>query len=190
MNDKTGQQPMKLLIAHFPDAAKLIMDKCVQPAEHMSPSHLDYSITYDFQLLDPGPDDPASIHGKRYFGPETMVQNNRENLLLHPLTQVLLDKKWSSLGRTVFYLSFLTFLAFTILYTLFLVDERRVASFRPLSATNTSQASSLFRQSRLGGSVPFVIMIFAVLQMVKEILQIFLQRKMYFTQVRRQRENI
>lgn len=178
--------PMKLLIANFPDAAKLIMDKCVQPAEHMSPSHLDYTITYDFQLLDPGPDDPASLKGKRYFGPQVMVENNRENLLLHPLTQVLLDKKWSSLGRIVFSLSFLTFLAFTVLYTIFLVEERRLASFRPLSATNTSQASSIFRQGRLSASVPFVILVFAVIQMAKEVLQMFLQRKIYFTQVRRQ----
>ncbi|XP_031549445.1 serine/threonine-protein phosphatase 6 regulatory ankyrin repeat subunit B-like isoform X2 [Actinia tenebrosa] len=177
-----GQPPMKLLIAHFPDAAKLIMDKCVQPAENMSPSHFDYTITYDFQLLDPGPDDPAFIRGKRYFGPEIMVQNNQENLLLHPLTQKLLEKKWSALGKTVYFLSFYTFLAFTILYTVFLVEERRYASFRPLAATNTSQASSIFRKSSLGGSVPFVILVFAVAQMAKEFLQIFLQRKMYFTQ--------
>ena len=50
------------------------MDKCVKPSEHMSPSDYDYTITYDFQLLDPGPDDPAFVQGKRYFGPEVMVQ--------------------------------------------------------------------------------------------------------------------
>jgi hypothetical protein len=175
---------MVLLIAHFPDAAKMIMDKCVQPAEHMNASDPDYTITYDFHLLDPGPDDLAFIRGKRYFGPQTMVKNNRASLLLHPLTQVLLDRKWSSLGKAIYYLSFCTFLAFTITYTVFLVDERNSATFRTRSATNTSKASSLFKGGSLNTGLPFIIMVFAVAQMVKEIFQIILQRRVYFTQVR------
>ena len=174
---------MKLLIAHFPDAAKLIMDKCVKPAEHLSPSDRDYTITYDFQLLDPGPDDPAFVQGKRYFGPEVMVQNNQADLLLHPLTQVLLEKKWSSLGKIGFYLSFYTFLAFTILYTVLLIHDRKNDIFSPDFQTT---ASSMYRRSSFrNSSISFVILIFAAAQVVKEILQIFFQRKMYFSQVRR-----
>lgn len=176
---------MKILIEHFPEAASLVMDHCIKRSSHIQtdPNYTEY---YDFHLLDPGPDDETNLAGSRFFGPTTMVKFNRERLLLHPLTQKLLDVKWASFGRYIYYFNLLTYLVFLITYTIFIITEREVQDFNQRKLDNETEkrvtASEIFtRSTSFNGGVLFVALIFASAHILKEIFQLLVQRKRYFT---------
>ncbi|XP_048577879.1 transient receptor potential cation channel subfamily A member 1-like isoform X2 [Nematostella vectensis] len=173
---------MKLLIKHCPEAAKTVLDRGMVRPVDISPTDQSYWVKYDFRYLDPGPDDPAAIKGNRYFGPSTMVEYDRTDLLLHPLTQKLLDKKWSAFGRTAYHLSFLVYLLFTIFYTYFIVVERAVASFSPTADSANSTIRPFVKQPGINKVLPFIVLVFACCQLLKEIFQMLFQRGRYFTQ--------
>ena len=175
---------MKILIEHFPEAASLVMDHCVKRSSHIR-TDPNYTESYDFHLLDPGPDDEANLEGNRFFGPGTMVKFNRENLLLHPLTQKLLDVKWASFGRYIYYFNLFTYLVFLVTYTIFIVTEREAQDFNPRKSENGTErvsVSEIFtRSTAFNGGVLFVALIFASAHIAKEIFQLFVQRRRYFT---------
>lgn len=177
---------MKILIEHFPEAASLVMDHCLKRSSHIQ-TDPNYTEFYDFHLLDPGPDDEDNLQGNRFFGPTTMVKFNREHLLLHPLTQKLLDVKWASFGRYIYYFNLLTYMIFLITYTIFIVTERDVQDFNPSKTQNGTQrvsVSEIFTRSTvLNGGILFVALIFAGANIFKEILQLIVQRRRYFKDV-------
>lgn len=175
---------MKILIEHFPEAASLVMDHCIKRSSHIR-TDPNYTESYDFHLLDPGPDDETDLNGNRFFGPKTMVKFNREDLLLHPLTQKLLDLKWASFGRYIYYFNLIAYLVFLITYTIFIVTEREAQDFNPRKSENGTEkvkASEIFtRATAFNGAVLFVALIFAAVHIAKEIFQLFVQRRRYFT---------
>ena len=178
------EPPMKILIEYFPEAAYLVMDHCIKRSSHIQ-TDPNYTEWYDFHLLDPGPDDETNLAGKRFFGPTTMVKFNRESLLLHPLTQKLLDVKWASFGRYIYYFNFLTYLIFLITYTVFIVTERNVQDFNPTKAENETdkrvKVTEIFIKSTVfNGGVLYVALVFAFAHILKEIFQLFVQRRRYF----------
>ncbi len=171
-----GHTPMKLLIKHFPESAELLMDRCVKRSEMTNPNDPQFTITYDFHLLDPGPDDPAFLLGQRFFGPSTMVKYKRKELLLHPLTQVLLNLKWSTFGRFVHYFNFLWYLVFVSLYSAFIISVSKAfvsGRYMPSSESQTYPRKGL----------TYVVFIFTVFHLSKEILQISIERFKYFTKI-------
>ena len=181
--DSVGHTHMKVLIEHFPDAAKIVMDRCVTHSGHGA----DYNVTYDFCLIDPGPDDSACMAGNRFFAPTSMVIQERLDLLNHPLVIKSLQLKWESLGRYVFYFNFFTYIVFLLLFTVFIVKERYVVTFEVATKSGKSfsnvTASQLFNtSSSLSQVVPFIIFAFMLLHIIKEIVQICIQRRSYFTE--------
>ena len=176
--DIHGHTPMKLLIEHFPESAELLMDRCIKRSEMTSSNDPQFTVTYDFRLLDPGPDDPAFLNGRRFFGPSTMVKNERKQLLLHPLTQVLLNQKWSTFGRFVHYFNFLSYLVFVTLFSAFIVIEREEFAFgrhRPFShyEGETYQPNGM----------SYIVFSFTVVHLSKEILQMSIERFKYFMEI-------
>jgi hypothetical protein len=174
---------MKLLIQNFPEAATIIMNKCVKKAANMNPKHPDYTITYDFELLDPGPDDPGFIKGNRYFGPLTMVDHRRQDLLLHPLTQALLDQKWNSFGSFIFYFSFFNYFVFLACFSYFIITERRDATLTDNAYNLTQKMSALYEVNGSKYIMALMILIFVVLQITREIVQMVAQGRTYFKDV-------
>ena len=207
--DIQGHTPMKLLIEHFPESAELLMDRCVKRSEMTSSNDPLFTVTYNFNLLDPGPDDPAFVHGRRFFGPSTMVKHERKQLLLHPLTQMLLNQKWSTFGRFIYYLNFLSYLIFVGLYSAFIVIERQKQNFTsiikvqgedcyydyyPYEDENGSlvtdfplvcePVSNFYDvQTEFSKGFSFIVFGFALVHLLKEILQIIIQRFRYFTEI-------
>ena len=175
--DMQGHTPMKLLIEHFPESAELLMDRCVKRSEMTSSNDPQFTVTYDFYLLDPGPDDMASLNGRRFFGPSTMVKHKRKKLLLHPLTQVLLNKKWSNFGRFIHYFNFLSYLLFVYLYSAFIITERE--EFVPGRSVNISSGCPTDN----GKVLPHLVFGFAILHLSKEIIQMLHKRFVYFTKI-------
>lgn len=181
------EPPMKILIEYFPEAANLVMDHCIKRSSHIQ-TDPNYTEWYDFHLLDPGPDDETNLAGNRFFGPTTMVKFNRESLLLHPLTQKLLDVKWASFGRYIYYFNFLTYLIFLITYTIFIVTERNTQDFNPTKAENETEkrvkVTEIFIKSTVfNGGVLYVALVFAFAHILKEIFQLFVQRRRYFRDI-------
>ncbi|XP_052775475.1 transient receptor potential cation channel subfamily A member 1-like [Mya arenaria] len=101
VRDADGYPMIKKLIKKAPDAALVVMDNCVQESEHRKDDP-DYSLTYDYKYIDPGPDDPC-CKNRRYFALDTMIQFNREDLLSHPLAQSMLIMKWRKFGSYILY---------------------------------------------------------------------------------------
>ena len=195
---------MKLLIEHFPESAELLMDRCVQRSNKKSSNDPNFSVTYDFHLLDPGPDDPAFVHGRRFFGPSIMVKHERKKLLLHPLTQVLLNQKWSTFGRFIHYFNFLTYLIFVALYSALLIIERKKLNIATLYEENGKECYNVtnwyhdenetlhenvekicFRYPLILSNelFPYTVLVFTVAHLAKEIMQIIIQRFRYFTEI-------
>jgi len=176
--DTYGHTPMKLLIEHFPESAEVLMDRCVKRSEMTSSNDPQFTVTYDFRLLDPGPDDPAFLNGRRFFGPSTMVKHERKQLLLHPLTQVLLNQKWSKLGRFVHYFNFLSYMVFVALFSAFIVIERE--AFVPGRHGPISYHEKETYQSK---GLSYIVFSFTVVHLSKEILQILIERFKYFMEI-------
>ncbi|KAK3091697.1 hypothetical protein FSP39_021951 [Pinctada imbricata] len=99
--DNQGKTPMIRLIEHVPDAAKKVMDKCISTSKHRKDDK-DYTVTYDFKYIDPGPNDPM-CKKKRIHLVENMVELKRSDLLSHSLVQNMLIMKWTKFGRKHFY---------------------------------------------------------------------------------------
>ena len=56
-----GNTPIKELIEHCSEAVEVIMDRSIQSSHLVTDT--EYTVSYDFHLLDPGPDDEASLKG-------------------------------------------------------------------------------------------------------------------------------
>ena len=162
--DKKGLTPMKLLIKHFPESAQLVMDYCIDRSEIESSSDPNFTITCNLRFLDPGPTNTICQRGSHFFGPSTMVKHERKELLDHPLTQVLLNKKWSSFGRLVFYFNFMFYFVFVVMFTAFLIR---------------------FMQNPDEGLEDFfmypIVFLLIFVQFTKEVIAILVQRFRYFT---------
>ena len=139
--DRKGRLPLEILIKHSPEAAKIVMDRSVQPSTSVNVTDSDYSVRYDFHLLDPGPDDPSSVKGRRFFAPAAMVKHGREQLLQHPLTTKLLEEKWSTFGRLHYYLDFFSCILFVGIYSAYIILERVNLSFARPGGTNNFECN-------------------------------------------------
>ena len=191
-----GQSAVSLLIEYFPDAAEVVLNQCVHHSEHLSISDPEYTVTFNFKYLDHDPD--VTMPGGRFSAIRTMIKHKRERLLLHPLTLRFNERKWDRLGRYVFMFDFATYLILMILFTVFIVDQRRGQNFKPANYTRRPPPRPLERNENgeeyfkpkpsdiykkdnaFTEAVPHVVMVFALLHMCKEFWQIYVQRWNYF----------
>ena len=121
-----------------------------------------------------------------------MIKHKRERLLLHPLTLKFNERKWQSLGRYVFLFDLVTYLLLMVLFTEFIVHQRRGQTFRPperVPPKGNGTRGVLVKQKpsdiynkddAFTETIPFVILIFSLLHICKELLQIYVQRWNYF----------
>ena len=189
-----GQTAISLLVENFPEAAAVALSQCVHHSEHLNPADPEYSVTYNFKYLDLGPDVTASC--ERFSAVQTMIKHKRERLLLHPLTLKFNERKWHTLGRYVFMFDFATYLLLMILFTIFIVDQRRGQDFKPADYTRGARPPKLNKSAQgyfkpkpsdiykkdnaFMETVPVLILVFALLHMCKEFTQIYVQRWNYF----------
>ncbi|RDD38699.1 Transient receptor potential cation channel subfamily A member 1 [Trichoplax sp. H2] len=98
-----SQTPMQKIIAKLPDVALQVMQNCIERS-CKNKNREDYSIEYDFTLLDPGPQFElnAKEHGMKkpqdYNSLKTMLQHQRLELIGHELSRALIDCKWRRYG--------------------------------------------------------------------------------------------
>ena len=172
------ENPLRNLILHFPRVAEVVFDRCVQRSA--SPTEL--CVTYDFRMLDPGPDGHLGQDGKRFSGLETMVEGKQKDLLTHPLSRQLLKAKWRTYGWHVFWLNFLVYVAFIALLTTYILFERTtVVLDRPSRSQSSDDDDDDTNENAAEKIIPFCIFIFAAVNILKELYQMFSQRLKYFT---------
>ena len=162
--DKNGLTPMKLLIKHFPESAQLVMDYCIDRSETESSDDPNFTVTCNLRFLDPTPTNAICQRGSHFFGPSTMVKHERRELLEHALTQVLLNKKWSSFGCLVFFFNFMFYFVFVVMITAFLIR---------FIQNGDKGLGDFFLY-------PIVFLLISV-RFIKEVIAILVQRLQYFT---------
>ena len=166
-----GQNRMGELIQRFPDAAKCVMDRCIQR------SLTKRSIAYDFRLLDPGPDDQSGPNEEPFSGLMVMVRYKQKDLLVHDLCRKLLKIKWRSYGWFVYWTNLALFSLYLSLMTFFMLDKRKNVVLK----RKRDEDDTMFKQQEeVHNIVPYLILLFALLHLAKELYQICLQRAAYF----------
>ena len=184
---KTGQTSISLLIENFPDAAEVVLNQCVHHSPHLNTTDPEYTVTYDFRYLDPGP--KVKDCSKRFSAVKKMIKHARERLLLHPLTLKFNERKWIKLGRFGFFSNFFTYLILLVLLSIFVVEQRGVADLslrNPPNITTPAEAykpkpSDVYKKdSGFTKSVPYIVLLMAILHILKEFFQIYMQRWKYF----------
>lgn len=165
---------MSSLIQHYPEAAEVVMDRCVQ----RSPS----SITYNFRYLDPGPDDCSGPKRDRYIGLADMIKYKRQELLIHPLAKKLLNLKWHTFGRIIFIANFLLYVFFLNLLSIFLTKQRRklVVPQKGFNNSGAQDSLAVSDDNNYQRMAPMIVTGIAVFHMSKEVYQMFNLGLRYF----------
>ena len=172
------QNRMGKLIQRFPTAAASVMDRCIQRSLPQR------SITYDFRLLDPGPDDQSGLNAEPFFGLMFMVKHKQTDLLVHDLSRKLLKIKWRSYGWFIYWTNLALFSLFLSLMTYFMLTQRKLVTLQPQNNADSDDDNdnNFMHKDAFHDATGFLILIFASFHLVKEIYQIFTQRMGYFKQ--------
>lgn len=183
VKDDSDVNPLKDLIEKMPDIAERVLDRFVKYSDH-PPNHPDFTMTFDFRLLEhERPPMKGRRRGERFFAPTTMAEFQRERLLMHPLSQMLLQWKWFALGKFVYWVDFLSFLVFLVIFTHFLVTERsKQYVFDPSDdlANPSAEDEKLFkRRTTFTQHTPVAITVFICFHMAKELYQLAILRSRY-----------
>lgn len=166
---------MERLIQQFPDAAEVVLDRCVQR------SITKRTVAYDFHLLDPGPDDQSAQGSGRFSGLETMFDCNRQHLLMHPLSRKLLKIKWRTFGLTIYLANLFLYFLFVSTLTIFVMTERQAIRIPANHSIRANLQSDFFTaKNQINKIVPHLVSVFALVNLVKEMYQLFVLRHRYF----------
>lgn len=176
---------MTALIQGFPEAAELVMDRSVQRSTTTKGKSTSVQIIYNFEYLDPGPNDKSGPEGVRYLSLLDMVKYKRQDLLTHPLARKLLDLKWNKFGKLLYGFNFFLYIVFLNCLTLFIWDQRQnIYGENTLTNNKTNTNGKNFRkihiQEDFHGFVPLLIMAFSSFHLLKEVYQMYLLRFRYF----------
>ena len=174
LKSSQGVFPMQKLIEKLPDVAETVLDQCISYSP-LPPSHEDFSVTFNFVPLDPDVNSACL----NYFGPATMAIHRRERLLNHKVTQVLLRWKWMILGKFVNIANTIIFAFFVLLFTLLVAKEREKVEFS-LNSTETTKRPEEKVKSTFVRTVPYILTVFLVIQLLKELVQLVWLRLSYF----------
>ena len=173
---------MSKLIEASPAAVEIVFDQCIQRSSHNRRS-LNYTVTYDFRLLDPGPQECHGPQHDRFFGLWELLNQEQESLLFHPLPRKLLYKKWLTFGLPVFVLNYAVYLAFVLCLTIFMLTQRRVETFRGSSSSVSGDGDldDVKPANMFNILVSYVGLIFLLINMLKELFEIYVKKLKYFT---------
>ena len=171
-----GQNRMGKLIQRFPDAAKSVMDLCVQRCLAQS------AIKYDFSLLDPGPDDKSGPNEMPFFGLVVMVKHKQKELLVHDLSRKLLNIKWRTYGLFVYWTNLALFSLYLFLMTFFMLNKRKKVVLKRQHDDGDADDGAFEQKDIFNKITPYLILVFASFHLAKEAYQMVVQRWAYFKQ--------
>ncbi|CAG2194102.1 ANKTM1 [Mytilus edulis] len=187
---------MSRLIEHLPDVGMVVLDNCQKDSKRdektggckIRNSYIDY----DFQFLQC----PYTYtKAKQNPGEEVlpmyalnlMVKFGRVELLSHPVCKAYLSMKWLAYGVWLYSINFIMYIIFLVMLT-YMVSLPCVNNFSPNSTNTTNYTlrkddnSYICHQTGMGLELSkWVVLLFTVLNILKEIFQMVQQRVKYFT---------
>ncbi|RDD43953.1 Transient receptor potential cation channel subfamily A member 1 [Trichoplax sp. H2] len=190
INDE-GFSVMQTLIEKLPRVAKAVMDLSI---ERSASGTMDKVIVYDYSLLDPGPALEKQLKMNSKNNPRcntltTMIEHKRTGLLLHELSQALLDAKWRTFGVPIYFSNLILYLFFVgalTYYTIALRPPGNIVTPDYNSYTYTVGNQTYTDYSFTFNSRPvlylsqMVILIFTLVNLITEIAQMYRQKLTYF----------
>eukprot|EP00794_Sanderia_malayensis_P000575 gene575-1234_t len=179
--DDDGCTPMSKLIKSAPDIAEVVMNKCIVESSHAR-DNKDFNISYDFKYIDQS---PSKRRDHKYsMEPGTMALHHREKLLSHKLTRKLIEHKWAKLGRPIYYFTLLVYLFFVACVTSMVVTERELDRNNQLDAVGKAMYKSTIKvvNQKAFTIIPSLTIAICGFNLIKELFQLFLQRRKYFSQ--------
>ena len=171
----TRTEAITKMVQTHPNVAIDLLDQDMTFSEH-SHNDAEFAVTYNFRLLDPGPCAGRS----RFSTLKSLVENREEKILSHPLVRKMLSRKWTVFGRNIYILGLLLFLAFHLTLSWLTVSERARATFY---GNTTKYAMDFAKHHDRNLGVMIFLTILALVNVAKEIFQMFLRGPRYFTNV-------
>ncbi|RDD43877.1 Transient receptor potential cation channel subfamily A member 1 [Trichoplax sp. H2] len=209
--DKTGSSVLQSLIQKLPRVAKVVMNQCIKTTFNGITNEL--KVEYDFSIIDPGPiyEYDHRINGSRINlnALQSMVNCKRDDLLMHPLSQKLLINKWNHFGWIAYYFSLVVYIVFVTSLSGFAIyqgnyyatqhfnreaiiglDIPSRTAVQPIPLThpaNTSKTTCIhddsIDDSPIEATFLTLILIFAIMNLMKEAYQIVYHKWLYFQYV-------
>lgn len=176
-----GVTPMRRLIERFPQVAKVVLDKCIEPSSHLD-TDPNYSITYDFSFLYPKPGEDIDDNQQRYCGLKCMLGCGREELLFHPLTRELVRMKWRRVGLTVFFMGAILYALFLAVFSHYLYCGHYFKGDNITFVNNITHNTEVFEICSKSSLKPqeVVLILFCCVNLLLEAYQLYTERWMYF----------
>eukprot|EP00055_Hartaetosiga_balthica_P004582 m.12207 g.12207 ORF g.12207 m.12207 type:complete len:1107 (-) comp3966_c0_seq1:1200-4520(-) len=160
-----GMSPFKRMILYLPDAALHVLDRC-RVHNGMDPNSPLYKVTMLWKYIDEKYDNTFKSNVEQT--PLWLMQkHNRGNLLAHPVVEALLFYKNKRFGALVYYVNALLYGFFLYFFTQFVVTV-------PVTIGAVPDLSSV----NFVGQV--VSIVFPILRIVLEILQMIFDGRKYF----------
>jgi len=161
-----GLTQLQRLLIKMPLAAEKFLDKSVEESGDKETSE-DFSVTYDFMLLQGMPDIRKHDPKKFLDSLHTMVKYKRVNCLSHPVTGAIMNIKWRSVGWKAYVMNLGFYILFLVMLTTMTV----------LLENNNKQHSPLLDIPR------FTIVVMSLFHLLKEVFQIWDEKFKYLLKI-------
>uniref|UniRef100_A0A1I8HFV5 Ion_trans domain-containing protein n=1 Tax=Macrostomum lignano TaxID=282301 RepID=A0A1I8HFV5_9PLAT len=118
---ENGRTHMDKLIEHSLEFATKVLDYGISTTVR-DPMDKNFAVIYNYSLIDPGPDDPAS-QPHRYLALMTMARFKQLDLLKHPLSSAVMQEKWTKFAITSLLVDLIFYVLFLTCLTIFVMDQ-------------------------------------------------------------------
>nr|KAG5700757.1 hypothetical protein BaRGS_034960 [Batillaria attramentaria] len=181
--------PFLGLIEHMPSICVTVLDRCQVESEHDKRS-VDHYIEYNYKFLSCPLKCIEEMKQKGEFQPMTtlnaMVRHGRVSCLAHPVCVSFLKLKWNTYGLWFYTLFLGLYAVFLACLTYFVVNQDSLVHHDSGQIHNdTVQMLHGNRHTRKLAPFPtlamWVVAVYSVLCMVKEVVQMVSQKVRYFT---------
>lgn len=176
-----------ILVSKMPQSAQILLDRSVR--KDGDPNSEDFSVTYDFFLVEPEGNNPPNFHGLT-----AILENERETCLVHNLCRKYFSCKWRDKGYKLYMLNFFIYVVFHVLFNAHImvlrgaVTRNTIGDHENLTSTPaprfTNYPKPAFRPHETGPIIATVLIVsFVVLNLIKELIQLYSIGWRYFKQV-------
>ncbi|XP_041358334.1 transient receptor potential cation channel subfamily A member 1-like isoform X2 [Gigantopelta aegis] len=185
--------PMLGLIKQLPEVCMAVLDRCQQQSLHDTKSK-DYFVEYNYKYLQCPMEYVLEL--KRQGEPYTpmlllnvMVKNGRVECLSHPLCVSFLNAKWNDYGKYFCTMYLFIYMAYLGLLTAFVVSHESLHHYDTWSVDNETLAMlggnfyTGYQFRPVYATSLWIITIYSVLNIMKEIVHVFRQRARYFLEI-------
>ncbi|CAC5415131.1 TRPA1 [Mytilus coruscus] len=187
---------MSRLIEHLPDVGMVVLDNCQKKSKRNEKTEgckvRNSYIDYDFQFLQcpytyTKTKENTGEEIQPMYALNLMVKFGRVELLSHPVCKAYLSMKWLAYGVWLYSINFILYIVFLVMLT-YMVTLPCFNNYSPNSTNTTNYTlkkgvhSYTCHQTGMGLEIgKWVVLLFTVLNILKEIFQMVQQRVKYFT---------